>query len=90
MCLQKAPFAGPFCCSRHVCDRRGGGTVVKPPGDMPGWVRWIAQDSTGAWWGYSVEPLRNDSGWYENEVGRCVSLGTTAPGDWRNSLERVG
>jgi hypothetical protein len=62
---------------------------VKPPEDMPGWVRWIAQDSTGTWWGYSAEPLRNDSGWYENEVGRYVSLGRTAPGDWFNSLERM-
>ena len=89
MCLQKAPFAGPFCCSRHVCNRRGGGTVVKSPGNMPGWVRWIAQDSTGAWWGYSVEPLRNNSGWYENEVGRFARLGATAPSDWQNYLERV-
>jgi hypothetical protein len=89
MCLQKAPFAGPFCCCRHVCNQRDSGAVVKPVEDMPGWVRWIAQDSTGAWWGYSVEPLRNDSGWYENEAGRYVRLGRTAPGDWRNSLERV-
>jgi hypothetical protein len=62
---------------------------MKRPGDIPGWVHWIAQDSTGAWWGYSEEPLRNDSGWYENEVGRYVSLGRTAPGDWFNSLERM-
>jgi hypothetical protein len=54
----------------------------------PSWVRWIAQDSSGTWWGYSVEPLRNDSGWYENEVGRCVRLGVTPPDDWENSLGR--
>ena len=36
---------------------------------IPAGVRWIAQDSSGAWWGYSVEPLRHDSGWYENEAG---------------------
>jgi len=35
---------------------------------IPAGVRWIAQDSSGAWWGYSVEPLRHDSGWYENEA----------------------
>ena len=52
----------------------------------PSWVRWIAQDSSGAWWGYSVEPLRNDTGWYENEVGRCIRLGMTAPDDWEHSL----
>jgi hypothetical protein len=53
---------------------------------IPAWVRWIAQDSTGVWWGYSVEPLRHDSGWYENEVGDYVRLGVTAPEDWENSL----
>jgi len=42
---------------------------------IPTWVRWVAQDSTGAWWGYSAEPLRHDSGWYENEAGRYVPLG---------------
>jgi len=56
---------------------------------IPAWVRWIAQDSSGAWWGYSVEPLRHDDGWYENEVGRCISLGTGSPRDWRNSLRAV-
>ena len=55
---------------------------------IPEWVRWIAQDSSGAWWGYSVEPLRNDKGWYENEVGDYISLGSTEPGDWENSLQR--
>ena len=52
----------------------------------PAWVCWVAQDNSGAWWGYSVEPLRNDSGWYENEVGRCIRLGMTAPDDWEHSL----
>ena len=41
---------------------------MNPPEAIPDWVRWIAQDSSGAWWGYAVEPLRNDTGWYENEV----------------------
>jgi hypothetical protein len=36
-----------------------------------------------------VEPLRNDTGWYENEVGRCIRLGTGVPGDWAVSLQRV-
>ena len=54
----------------------------------PSWVCWIAQDSSGAWWGYSVEPLRNDTGWYENEVGNCIRLGVTAVHDWEHSLHR--
>jgi hypothetical protein len=53
---------------------------------MPEWVKWVAQDSSGAWWGYSVEPLRHDAGWYENEVGKCVRLGETRPDYWALSL----
>ena len=55
----------------------------------PDWVNWVAQDSSGAWWGYSTEPLRNDSGWYENEVGDCVRLGHSAPFGWESSLQAV-
>jgi hypothetical protein len=56
---------------------------------IPSWVRWIAQDSSGVWWGYSVEPLRHDSGWYENEVGEYVRLGITVPDDWESSLTKL-
>jgi hypothetical protein len=56
---------------------------------IPPWVRWIAQDSSGAWWGYSVEPLQHASGWYENEAGRYVFLGTGIPRDWLHSLRAV-
>jgi len=58
----------------------------QPPFSIPSWVRWIAQDSSGVWWGYSVEPLRHDSGWYENEVGEYIRLGVTEPDGWENSL----
>ena len=57
---------------------------------IPSWVNWVAQDSSGLWWGYSVEPLRHDSGWYENEVGRCVQLGRTAADAWADSLQATG
>jgi len=60
-----------------------------PPFDMPDWVNWLAQDSSGIWWGYTVEPLRNDSGWYENEVGRCIRLGSSSTQDWASSLQAV-
>jgi len=56
---------------------------------IPAWVRWVAQDSSGAWWGYSVEPLRHDSGWYENEAGRYEYLGAGGPQDWMHSLRAV-
>lgn len=61
----------------------------KPGFEAPAWVKWVAQDSNGDWWGYSVEPLRNESGWYENEVGRCVRLGHSLPGGWEVSLRRA-
>jgi hypothetical protein len=58
-----------------------------PDFNIPGWVNWLAQDSDGTYWGYSVEPLLHDTGWYENEVGDCVRLGhAPLSADWRNSL----
>lgn len=55
----------------------------------PGWVNWIAQDASGDWWGYSIEPQRNDTGWYENEVGRCIRLSAGDPAGWEQTLHRV-
>ena len=57
---------------------------------LPGWVNWIAQDADGCWWGYSVEPLQHDKGWYENEVGDCILLGKdSANPAWRDTLRQV-
>lgn len=56
---------------------------------FPPWVNWIAQDADGSWWGHSVEPLRHDRGWYENEVGDCIRLGAGTADGWRESLRRV-
>lgn len=58
------------------------------PFTIPAWVRWLAQDSTGIWWGYEAEPHRNDTGWYENEVGACIELGVTVATEWEQSLTR--
>jgi hypothetical protein len=57
---------------------------------IPAKIQWIAQDRDGTWWGYSVEPLRNQTGWYENEVGEYLRLGHSEPLDWENSLQKVG
>ena len=55
--------------------------------NVPDWVRFIAQDSDGSWWGYSVEPLENHRGWYENEVGKNIKLLKTLPvEEWRECL----
>jgi hypothetical protein len=63
--------------------------------DFPEWVRWLAQDQSGAWWGYECEPLQFDSGWYENEVGRRLKLVSTKNipekenPDWRLTLQKI-
>ena len=57
---------------------------------LPSWVKWKAQDADGAWWGYSVEPLENDHGWYENEVGRRIKIkDSAANNNWKNSLTKI-
>ncbi len=58
--------------------------------EVPAWVNYIAQDADGSWWGYSVEPLQNHRGWYENELGENVKLvdelHSSEYTDWQNSL----
>lgn len=55
--------------------------------DLPEWVEWLAQDADGTWWAYEAEPNQQDRGWYENEVGRILRVGKTAPPeDWQTML----
>ena len=57
---------------------------------LPSWVKWIAQDADGAWWGYSVEPLEFSDGWYENEVGQRIKIEhAKANPNWINSLTKI-
>lgn len=57
---------------------------------LPDWVRWLAQDANGDWWGYEAEPHQHHCGWYENEVGRSLKLvAGEASADWRGSLIKV-
>lgn len=57
---------------------------------LPGWVRWLAQDADGTWWGYEVEPLQYHCGWYENELGRRIKLQTDSPNEcWKHTLKRT-
>ena len=57
---------------------------------LPAWVRWIAQDADGSWWGYEHEPNMSDAGWYENEVGRCVILHKKEPNPlWRQEIHNI-
>ena len=55
--------------------------------ELPDWVSWIAQDADGVWWGYEVEPLQYERGWYENEVGRRIRVCRAAPNrEWAGTL----
>jgi len=64
--------------------------AVPATADLPHWVKWLAQDADGAWWGYEVEPLQQHRGWYENEVGRRRRV-AEAPANpqWARSLLKV-
>lgn len=58
--------------------------------ELPSWVKWKAQDADGAWWGYSVEPLEFNKGWYENEVGQRIKLEHTQVNpNWKSSLTKI-
>jgi len=58
--------------------------------NIPEWIKWLAQDADGAWWGYSVEPLQFSHGWYENEVGDKIKIQQDeANPNWENSLTKV-
>lgn len=60
------------------------------PDNLPNWAAWLAQDADGAWWCYEAEPNQNDTGWYENEVGRIAKAGHGEPNPaWPESLVRV-
>jgi hypothetical protein len=73
-----------------MADKKSNSSVKEAlPFIIPEWVYWIAQDESGVWWGYSVEPLRNDHGWYENELGKYLPLGETETTNWTESLSRV-
>jgi hypothetical protein len=67
------------------------------PVHVPGWVRFMARNSDGEWWGYESEPLIDDAvdGWYcaggSTFIGRAAVYGNF-PGlnDWRASVIAVG
>jgi len=64
--------------------------MTDPLQEPPDWACWLARDADGSWWAYEAEPHPHDSGWYENEVGRCRRLGQGEPApDWLSSLQRV-
>ncbi len=58
--------------------------------DLPMWICWIAQDANGVWWGYEVEPIMHENGWYENEVGKYYKICADSPNlSWCKSLKSV-
>lgn len=58
--------------------------------NIPRWVSWVAQDESGAWWGYSTEPLQQYNGWYENEVGQHIKLSMDkVNSQWKSTLKKI-
>ena len=85
-------MAANFC--YHSCYVAAGGNPVsfntEELAQLPAWVHWLAQDADGAWWGYEIEPLQQHSGWYENEVGRHITVRQDAPNpDWVTTLMKL-
>jgi hypothetical protein len=69
-------------------DPHSGCSVPSVP--IPEWAQFIAQDADGTWWAYEAEPNQQDTGWYENEVGRIRRLGKTEPPtDFREMLIKL-
>lgn len=57
---------------------------------IPEWALWLAQDSDGSWWAYQAEPLQNNRGWYENEIGVYRKLlDGIVPADWTEQLYKI-
>jgi len=57
---------------------------------LPDWVCWLAQDASGSWWGFEVEPNQGHNFWYENEVGRCLKLFSGVKNsEWQSTLKKV-
>lgn len=57
---------------------------------IPDWVKWLAQDADGHWWGYEVQPQEFSQGWYENELGRRICLKKSSQNPkWANTLIKL-
>ena len=65
-------------------------TDQRETGQPPAWVKWLAQDADGTWWGYEAEPHQHDNGWYENECGRYKRLSRAAQNPlWAKTLTKI-
>ena len=57
---------------------------------IPTKANWLAQDASGTWWAYEVEPLQFDKGWYENELGeRWLIIKSSPPKDFKQQLIKL-
>ena len=60
--------------------------------EIPNWVKWVAQDSDGAWYGYSAKPSQSSHQW-NCDISR---INITKIGDsgkrsrkWKDTLHEV-
>ena len=57
------------------------------PKAVPHWVRWIAQDKDGKWWGYKTKPKAGYTLWIPKSINMCKGLYTSKPSkNWREEL----
>ena len=61
---------------------------VDIPVAIPEWVRWVAQDKNGEWWGYGARPKKVGVVWREPpEDLRSIHLGHGLPNpNWKDEL----
>ena len=72
-----------------ACVLPGAGLV-----SYPEWVRWLAQDANGEWWGYEVQPAKNALGrpsWDRIDFfyRACLIYVGKENEEWKDSLMRV-
>lgn len=53
-------------------------------------INWVAQDSSGVWWGFDRKPVAGDDDWQVTGKGRSTRLKQGSPSSgWRETLRRV-
>lgn len=49
--------------------------AIETAKDLP-WAKWVAQDRTGSWWAFELEPEATRDGTYYGGSGNCCELGS--------------
>lgn len=60
--------------------------------NVPSWVKWVAQDSTGKVYGYESKPRLSNAGpyWRRRDKTRVILIGLAfTEKNWRESIRRI-